>query len=102
MSDTDIDTRHAGTQDLVMQDGPALPMPASVKDGEKIVDAEFKAHRSRVDAARKALAQAEKTYTSNVQTAQRDREAAAKPKHMASIGMVRKVVLTETTIRTPK
>jgi hypothetical protein len=87
MSDMDVDA-HA--------------MPGSVKDAEKVVESAFRAHRSRIDAARKALAQAEKTYTSAVKDARRHREQAGRPAKIASIGIVRSVTLTETTIKTPK
>jgi ribosomal protein L7/L12 len=107
MSDTDIEG--LDTQDLaeqvaaaLAQAPPMLPMPGSVKEAEKVVETEFKAHRSRLDAARKALAQTEKTYESAIKQASRDREQVGRPAKIASIGLVRTVTLTETTIKTPK
>jgi ribosomal protein L7/L12 len=109
MSDTDLDRRDAGlpapdARPAIAAPKPGLaelPMPESVKDGEKVVDTLFKAHRSRVDAARRALAQAEKAHQASIKQAQLDREQAARPAKIAAIGIVRTVTLTETTIKTP-
>jgi large subunit ribosomal protein L7/L12 len=109
MSDTDVHGSGPGLGDLAAPgaitvpepNARSLPMPASVKEGHKVVDGVFNTYRSRVDAARKALGQAEKAYDSAIKHAQRDCEQAGHPAKIASIGIVRSVTLTETTIKTP-
>ena len=79
-----------------------LMAPASAKDAQRVLDESFKAYRSRVDEARKTLAKAEKAYASGVDRARKAANDAATPAKIASIGFVRSVTLTETTIKTPK
>jgi hypothetical protein len=76
--------------------------PASIKDGEKTVQRAFKDYKKRVAAARNVLVRAEKAHTGRVKEAQRARTNAASPKKIAAIGALRRVTLTETSIRTPK
>jgi hypothetical protein len=80
----------------------ALAAPESAKDAQRVLDGSFKAYRSRVDEARKALTKAEKAYASGVEHARKAANDAATPAKIASIGFVRSVTLTETTIKTPK
>jgi large subunit ribosomal protein L7/L12 len=96
--------------------GPAAPVPAapvpaapataapatSVKDAMKAVDSAFKIYSKRVDGARKGLYQAEKQYAAAVKSAERDCEQAGRPAKIASVGLMTRVTLTETTIKTPK
>src|ERR1700712_4520396 len=108
MSETDIgatgerDRVDAATGTDAALSVARLPIPSSFKDAEKLVDTAFKAHRARVDAARKTLAQAEKAHESAVTRARGELDQAGRPAKIASIGVVRTVTLTETTIKTPK
>jgi hypothetical protein len=76
--------------------------PISVKDAHRAAEQAFRSYRSSVDNARDGLSRAEKDYAASVKRAERGRAEAASPSKIASIGVVRKVTLSETTIRTPK
>jgi hypothetical protein len=80
----------------------ALASPESAKDAQRALDDSFKAYRTRVDEARKALSKAAKAYSSGLERARKAATDAATPAKIASIGFVRSVTLTETTIKTPK
>jgi hypothetical protein len=95
--------------DLTILPAPAGPpitaaaaRPESAKDAQQKLDESFKAYRSRVDKARKELSKVEKAYASEVDRARKAAAQAAAPTKIASIGVVRPVVLTETTVKTPK
>ncbi len=77
-------------------------LPADAKDAQKALDATFSAYRDHVSGARKALANAERDYKRRVDAALAARRDAATPKKLGGIGVVQRVTLTETTIKTPK
>jgi hypothetical protein len=85
---------------------PAAPAPAapvtSLKDAMKAVGSAYKAYTKRLDGARKRLFQAEKQYAAAVKSAERDCDQAGRPAKVASVGLMTRVTLTETTIKTPK
>jgi hypothetical protein len=76
--------------------------PVSVKQASKSLTRAFRAYRSAVDGARRRCEQAERDYTNALRSAEQEREKAAQPRKLGSVGVLRSVVLTETTIKTPK
>jgi Short C-terminal domain len=82
--------------------GTEVAKPQSAKDAHRTIEGALKAHRSRVDSARKALGQAEKQYATRVQQAKLQAQQAGVPNKLGSIGVIQRVTLTETTLKTPK
>jgi ribosomal protein L7/L12 len=81
--------------------GPPVPA-VPVRDALKAVESAFKAYTKRLDAGRKGLSQVEQQYSAEVKRAERDLEQAGRPAKLASVGLMTRVTLTETTIKTSK
>jgi hypothetical protein len=80
----------------------ADPQPQDAQEARKILDGAFRKQRSSVDAKRRALGDAEKQYASAVDRARRQRDEARTPNKIASLGVLQRLTLTETTLETPK
>ena len=102
MSNSDIPDPGQATADPPTDTADGATVPTSVKDAHQVAEQAFRAYRSSVDDARSALSRAEKEYRASIKRAERARGEAATPAKIASLGVVRKVTLSETTIRTPK
>jgi hypothetical protein len=73
-----------------------------MKEARRAAEEAFGAYRSSVDRARKLLARAEQDHAASIKRAEQACSHAALPAKLSSIGVVRNVTLTETTVRTPK
>src|SRR4051794_35624792 len=102
MSNSDIPNHGQATVDPPDDTADGATVPTSVKEAQQAAEQAFRAYRSGVDDARNALSRAEKEYRASIKRAERARGEAAVPAKIASLGVVRKVTLSETTIRTPK
>jgi ribosomal protein L7/L12 len=90
-----------GSETVHEKGAPALT-PRALKDAGKALDAALSTYGSRVEKARREFQRLERDHMRAVERAEKERHQAAQPRQIASIGTLRPVTLTETTIRTPK
>ena len=87
-------------------DAPVSPQSRvtgeQIKEAQEHLDAAFSRYEERERAARKALLAAEREHDTAIVRARKELEAAKSPEKIASIGVVRWVILTATTVQTPK
>jgi hypothetical protein len=85
---------------------PVTPKPQvtgeQIKEAHEQLDAALSGYEDRERVARKALIASEREHDAAIMRARKALEAAKTPERIASIGVVRRVILTATTIQTPK
>jgi hypothetical protein len=72
-----------------------------LKDADRALEAAHKGHCSRIESARAALREAEESYSNAIAGVREQAAPADEPRMLASIGLIKRVTLYDTQIKTP-
>ena len=73
-----------------------------IKDADRALEALHKEHRSRIESARRSMQEAEESYSNGTMGARQRVAKAEEPRLVAFVGILKRVALFETQIRTPE